>query len=134
VKSNKEILKGSLPGLATSFVILLLILLFNPSFTFLVLLVTGFLISKALYQKRPINEAAGGILGVLIVLAVIKIFYTFFGSAGLWSLLAVVFFLAGVILWRARKQYLEVIRSIEKSYFGMTAEERKEYKNGRKRT
>lgn len=126
MKSNKEILKASLPGVATTFVILFVILLFNPSFPLMLILITAFLLSKAIYKRRKLSDATGEIIGVLVVLSIIKILYTYFGSAGVWSLLLVVIFLAGVILWRARKQYLAVLRDIEKQYFGMTAEERKE--------
>lgn len=133
MKSNKEILKLSLPSIATTFFILIVILLFKPSFPALLLGITLLIIAKAIYNKRSVTDTGGEVLGVIVIISLIKIFYDTFGAGGLWSLLAVVFFLAGVILWRSRKQFLDVIRSIEKQYFGLTAEERKELRKNEKR-
>lgn len=126
MKSNKEILKDSLPGLATTAVILLLVLLFSPSFSILALGLLGYVFIKGFYKKKKLKEILPEALTLLIIIGTVKLLYDLFGGSGLWGLVVIVLFLAGVILWRARKDFLETIRSIEKKHFGETAEERRE--------
>lgn len=126
MKSNKQILIESVPGLITTAIILLLVLIFAPSFPVLALGLLGFVIIKGLWEKKTFKEIAPEALTLLIIIGSVKLLYDLFGGSGLWGLVVIVLFLAGVILWRARKQFLGTIRNIEKKHFGETAEERRE--------
>jgi len=132
MKSNKQILKESVPNITITLSILAVIFVFRPPF---LLLIQGFValtILRSWYKFYKQDFPNGflwlmclDVLALLAVLVPIYIFYNVFGAKGLWSLVAVVFFLAGVILWRVRKQFVDMLRDIERKHWGETREERK---------
>jgi hypothetical protein len=60
------------------------------------------------------------------ILLTVKAVFHFFGGAGVWALVLVVLLIAGSMLFRQRKIFVEVLRGIEKKHFGETREERRD--------
>lgn len=125
MNSNKEILASALPNLTYLFVILGIIVLFKPSVPILLLIISIFIISKAIYKKETLRSAALSIFWVLVLFACVKILYYYFGTTGVLSLLLIPLFIGLFIVFKNWELYVNILRGIEKKHFGETAEERK---------
>ena len=133
MKSNKQILKDSLPSFTVTIVILAIIFVFRPPFLLLLQGLVAFTLIRSWYKFYKLDFPDGFLWGMVLevisllaILLPIYFFYKYFGANGLWSLVVVVLFISGVILWRARHTFIDLIRDIEKKHFGETREERRE--------
>lgn len=133
MKSNKQILKDSLPNISITLFLLAVIVLFSPPFPLLIKGFVALTVMRSWYKFHKKGYPKGflllilyDVLALLAVLLPIYFFYEWFGATGLWAFLVVVLFLSMVILWRVRKNFVDILRDIEKKHFGETREERRE--------
>lgn len=139
---NKELLmntlKGTAPGLATTALIIAIIILFKPNFP---LLLAGFLTYSLathtwqLYKSRWYSPGWTKKLLTAIATTAIVItgLYHINLYAGAWGWLGfglTILIISGIILIRRKKQFMFWIRHIETIIWGSTAEERRD-KRGR---
>lgn len=124
MRSNSDILKGVLPNLTITLVLVLVIALFKPSF----FIIAGAIIAYTLYRSKSFYAT----LPVCILLAIIYSVTFLFGLSALKSFFLVGFLIAAFILYTRRKELLAAIRHVEKKHFGETMEEKRErlLKNG----
>lgn len=133
MRSNKEILIDSIPNLSVTLIILAIIIIFSPPFIILIQALVAFTLVRAWYKYYTLDFPDGylwlmalEILSLLAIVIPIYFFYEIFGAKGLWSLVVVVLFLSAIVLWRVRRNFVEILRDIERKHFGESREERRE--------
>lgn len=120
-------LKGIIPSIivSTSFIILALIGVWFP------LVLGGYLVYAAInaYQKNitPKTYLKNSMI-MIITITVFVWLYHYAGGYGLAGLLIAVLIVSGVLIYKRRRLILELVRLWEKTFLGMTMEERVEKK------
>lgn len=114
-----------LPGLGYTIVFIAFIMIFRPSLAVAagVMLIANVVI-YIWNPKMSLREFWLQQLYTLIFLLFVYYLYYFFGGYGIIALIGITFITAGIIVWRRWKLIKPMLQWWEKSYLGMTSEER----------
>lgn len=131
---NKTKLKGALPGLLTSFVVIGLAWLLDADWKGLILIVCAVIFAWEVYyvlwRKRPVNimQPVRSMGWAASLITTIHLLMVWLGNV--WGVVVGVFIGVMYILWRRWRLFMDGIMDVEQQLYGMSLEE---YKARRRR-